>query len=204
MAVVAHALITLAELKAGLEITGATEDAKLETILNAMADRVRDDLGRQPVSTTYTDIRVDGSGQCALYDTEWPITTLTSVYVDAVLQTLWLPGDAVEPDTKDVALFASATPPWTRRFLHRWSGWPRGRGNVKLTYIAGYGIASYPIPDALKEATLMLCGSTYRTRTFNQYDTQSQSLNGQSVTFAPDLNVRRYWDCLRPYRRPAV
>lgn len=204
MAVVAHALITLAELKAGLEITGATEDAKLETILNVAADQVRDDLGRQPVSTTYTDTRLDGSGQCALYDVEWPITTLTSVYVDAVLQTLWIPGDAVEPETKDVALFASVNPAWTRRYLHRWSGWPRGKGNVKLTYIAGYAIANYPTPDRLKEATIIRCSSEYRIRTFSQGDTQTQSLNGQSVTFAPDLSWRRYWDCIRPYRRPAV
>ena len=187
MALQDNALVTLAEAKVGLKLTGATSDAAVETLINAVSDRIEGLTGRRLKTRTYANLRLDGPGRHLLTEVDWPITAISACVLDETTQTVWFPGDAGEPDDKDVYVVDGRDPKTTRWALYRWSRWSLGVANIKLSYTAGYGAAtpagSPPIPEDLKAAAIMLFRHWWYLQDRQAQGVQSRSIGAESVTY---------------------
>jgi len=159
-----NALVTIAELKAALQITGTEQDRTLASFITACSDGVETLTGRRLTSRTYTDeylyVRADRVVGIEWFDVEWPITAVTAVVVSGTPQTLWEPGAAGSPEDAEVFLLEARDPKHGRDRLYRPGGWPIG-ALIQRTYTAGYGGAGapgLPIPAHPKQAALALAG----------------------------------------------
>ena len=201
MALQANALLTLAEAKAALAITGASQDPILEGLINGVSDEIETLLGRRLIAATYTGVRLDGNGQCLLISPEWPITAVASCSLADVAQTIWMPGDSDAPEDHDVLVRDGADPKHSRWGIYRWAGWPLGMSNVKLTYTAGYGAVGFALPGDLKEAAAELLRERYHRQTRQEQGVSSRSVMGESVTFMPVSLGPGFWRTIAAYRR---
>lgn len=140
--------------------------------------------------------RLDGNGSNVLWPTGRPIRNIVALQVNG-----WAPpinvaygqqGVYIEKDGWSIAFgdsgFGSGTVQtvgwpsgqWTARF-------PMGRGNILLTYLAGYGIAvpnsnpqEFTTPDDLEEAVLMIIAYNYARR--DRVGLDSENIAGTAST----------------------
>jgi uncharacterized phiE125 gp8 family phage protein len=197
-----NALLTIAELKAALNIKGTEQDVALADFVNVCSDAMETFTGRRLVSRTYTDLyayvdRVLGTGWL---DVEWPITALTGLTVGATIQTVWMPGDLGIPTDFDAFVLDGPDPKHARDRIYRPGGWTPG-GMVKLTYTAGYGVPGFPIPGDLKQAVKSLAGDWYYYRTRQAEPVISRSAGAETVTYVNEALPRRFAALLNSYRR---
>jgi uncharacterized phiE125 gp8 family phage protein len=202
-----NALLTLAELKAALQIKNSDQDVALAGFINACADALETYTGRRLKSRTYTAeylyVKSDRVLGCEWLDVEFPITALTLLEVDRTAQTIWMPGDAGSPEDQDVFVLEARDPKHGRDRLFRRSGWPIG-ALVKRTYTAGYGVAgppAFPIPGDLKEAVISLAVEWYHLRTRQTEPVVSRSTAGETITYVNEALPRRFRALLLAYRR---
>ncbi len=128
-------LTSLADCKAWLGLTSTGDDAVLASLITAISAAVLADLGRTVLPRIVTDTR--GGNRTSLPLAQWPVTAVLSVTVDGIaLAAAPTPGVAgwwLDPP--------DAMPPGTMQRLHSIAGcFPRGRGNVAVTYRAGYEV----------------------------------------------------------------
>ena len=141
-------LTSLADCKAWLGLTSTGDDAVLTSLITAISAAVLADLGRSVLPRTVTDVLRGGSTSLPLR--QWPATSVISVTVDgAALAASPAPGaGGWLLDVPD------AMPPGAMQRLHAVGGrFPRGIGNVAVTYRAGYEI--------LGEAALVPAAAPY-------------------------------------------
>lgn len=151
--------LTLDEVKDHLRIDSSDEDALLSNLIHAAESHVDGlgDLGRAMITQSWAQYESQAPGWVRLRMT--PVQSLTSVeYYDAagVLQTatladfeLWRDGDFMICKPKDGAQWPQAD---TRADA------------IKITYVAGFGDATTDIPEAIREAMLMLIAHLYENR----------------------------------------
>jgi hypothetical protein len=156
VALAANALVTMAEARTVLGISGSTSDADVETMINRASDEAEHVRCMRPLKQrVITTLRVEGRCGPWLYPewyegAAWPIDPVASVpvvIVDGVTQTLWKSEADGDPATKDVSVYPD--------HFYRALGWaPTGTTsrNVVLTYSGGYN----PVPEDLKVAVLEL------------------------------------------------
>lgn len=185
-----NALLTEAEVRDALKMTAATlPDAEAQTLANAVSDRFEAETGRRLKSRTYTDqwtlVRTvidDEHGQ-AWRDVQAPITALTLIEIDGVVQTLWMPGDAGRPDDREVWVLPGDDPKKAQDRLYRKVGWALGQ-LVKRTYTAGYGVGAFLIPEDLKEAARATVRHFHLARDRQATNVASRSSGMETIIYA--------------------
>ena len=130
-------IITLASMKdyLGIDSTDTTNDDTIETMIDACQEIFENELNRELEEQTYTAY-IDGTGTKSIYVPVYPITSITSLYVDADRNfgsdTLISSSDYVfYPKTGEVTMVEGEYPV-------RYSYFAKGRQNVKITYVGGY------------------------------------------------------------------
>lgn len=165
------AIITLAELKTYLGITGTTEDSKLTTIVAATNTFVETYCNRAFEEAEYTEELYDGPGSSVLCLKNWPVSEVAEVIVeDTEVE------ERTEIDGEGYYLDAEAG------ILHNNDLWNRGRGIITVTYTAGYET----IPDDLKFAVLEL--ASYFRNMSGKSGIRSESLGSYSYSLMNDLS----------------
>ena len=181
-------LTTLDAVKAWLPdmASVSTSDDLLASLISAASRFVCNYTGRPSFDIlTYTE-RYDGTGHRSMLLRQWPVVEVQSLGFGAA--TLADPGDF----TLETPL-AGGGP--QRLSLAR-GGFPRGRGNVTVTYDAGYAA----VPADVAQATVELVGERFRTR--DRIGQTSKTLGGQETTafsLAAMNPAVQAW--LAPYRR---
>jgi uncharacterized phiE125 gp8 family phage protein len=197
-----NALLTLAELKAFLQITSSDQDAALEGFINGCSDAVETLTGRRLASRTYTDEHLHVRPEWVLgiewLDVEWPITAMQTLDVGGTPQTVWMPGDAGSPEDRDVYVLEARDPKHGRDRLFRPAGWPLGVF-VTRSYTAGYAAAA--IPGDLKQAVLTLAGDWYYRRTRQADPVISRSAGAETITYVNEALPRTFPTLMNAYRR---
>lgn len=126
MALNSNALITLDEIKDYLAILDLSQDGILEVLINAVSETFENHVGRKFVETTYTSLKIDGSGHSILWLPNWPVVSLSTVKEN---------GSTLVKDT-DFKVYDDIGA------LVKISGvWAEGFQNIEVTYKAGYQLA---------------------------------------------------------------
>ena len=131
-----NALITLAEIKEWLNLTGSDDNDFLQRSINEWSDTIETRLGRTILSANYTDEVHDGGKRAVTLD-NFPVTAISSIAVD---------GTALGTD--DYTLKAKSG------IIRMASGYnfAGGPGDILVSYTAGYTTA----PGDLKRAVTQL------------------------------------------------
>jgi hypothetical protein len=178
---VTHALTTLANVKEALTIPTATTDKDdlIKSIINAVTELIEGWCRRRFLSTTYTDELYDGDDSYILFLEHYPIISVTSLYVNDVLQTvrtetlgpgyvIYLKEGKIEHDMA-------------------FSG---GRQNIKITYVAGWAA----IPNDVEMAARMQASRVFQLINKKELDIASRSLADGSIQlmrkeFLPEVEI---------------
>ena len=134
-------LVSNADYKIALAISGSGEDTKLTQYSAEIDDCVKTYLGRDIETATYTDEIYDGSGTNYLITRQRPITAITTLQVYEGLD-----GDGVEDwetwtqndEYQRLIIVKEA------HALYMEPKFPKGDQNLKVTYTAGYSAANIP------------------------------------------------------------
>jgi len=211
-------LVTLAEAKAWVNITGTTEDAKLMSHITRASDWIEQMADRKLAERAFSSLRFTGPPSTKLYVPAWPIKTgaTITITVDAVAQVLWKTEADGLPDDADVVV--ASDDPWDTRwgaqnhFYRRWTwesalgfAWqsPRdpnfGQHNVLLSYTGGYN----PIPEDLKLAACYLVQKLFRDQQKQAVGFTSIALPaGGAISVPEPFMPREVRDLIAPYQRP--
>lgn len=135
-------LVALQDYKDALKIVNSTEDDKITQYSLEIEDRVKSYLGYDVEQTTYTDELYDGTGNEYLFTRHVPVTSITSLYIYEGLDSLgnedweeWTQNDEYDRlliETGGYQIFMDG------------AVFPKGRNNVKITYVAGYTTNTLP------------------------------------------------------------
>ncbi len=166
------ALTTLANVKYALQIPQGTTtfDDSLATMINLASKSIEARCRRQFKQATYTDKRYSGNGECLLFLPQYPVISVTSIYLDGVLQV------AFDPDAQagDYILHAE------HGILERPAGWSRGRQNIKVTHVANFAT----IPPAVAEICIAWVSRVFKGQLGG---VQDQSMDGYRVAFGAGI-----------------
>jgi len=135
-------LVALQDYKDALKIVNTSEDDKITQYSFEIEDRVKAYLGYDVEETTYTDEIYDGSGNEYLFPRHVPVTSITSLYIYEGLDSNgnedweeWTQNDEYSRlliETGGYQIFMDG------------AYFPKGRNNVKITYVAGYTANTLP------------------------------------------------------------
>lgn len=173
------ALTTLEALKSYLQIpdTNTSHDQFLNQLIEGVSWAVRRRTNREFNSAERTEFH-NGNGTEFIHLKHRPVTAVAGVWLDASgfygqaagsfadPETLLEPGrdfyvENLEANERNPSRLVMITNPWAFGVLNQVSPigetvhalWPRGRGNIKVTYTAGYR----EMPDDLEMAIHALC-----------------------------------------------
>lgn len=144
--------VTLADLKEHLDIdtTDTSKDSFLTNTLNACWKNLVNYLGQDLAQTTYTE-DYDGDGGKTLILDQFPVISITSLYVD------WNRTWQNSPFTPDSTTLIAPTSYFCNlktgviTIFNSYNSFSRGSGNVHVIYIAGYTTIPYDAKEALIE-----------------------------------------------------
>lgn len=176
------ALVTTSAITAYLGTSSsATEVSEVELLVNAAstlaADKTMRGLDNSGVSRFLSTSRTeyfDGDGSDTLYVKAYPITTVTSLYVDPDRDY----GSSTLIDTDDYSVYENEGTIKTDGNLLA-----GGRKSVKLTYTGGYTT----IPEDLQHAVKELVMFWYKRNTDKRVGVTSVSIGDKSITYEKDI-----------------
>jgi len=185
------AIVTPTKLKAWLKISGTSEDTILAAICNRANKYAVNYMGRNPVSTTYTEY-YDGNGSGILLLNNYPIINLTSLNDDSNRDF----GSATAIDVAaDVLLYEDSG---MVRLWNKKVAFYKGLANVKVVYVAGYAV----IPYDMEEAVLLIAMQTYKRIYQDQrIGLTSESLGEHTMSYSDDEMPKRSKMILNAYRK---
>jgi hypothetical protein len=173
------ALTTLEALKTFLKIpeTTNTRDDQLNQLIQSVSEAARKIANREFNSAERTEY-YDGNGSEHIYLRQRPVTAVGGLWLDANGYYGQAPNGFADPDTRmtpgtdfyaenlesnerNPSRLVLITNPWAFGILNQTAPigeyvharWPYGRGNLKVTYTAGYR----DIPDDLEMAVHQFC-----------------------------------------------
>lgn len=111
----------------------ATEKSRIELMVNAASQQIKDYTDRQFLSASYTEVH-DAQGSDLIFTREYPVVSISSVKLAAN-------GDFASATALDAANYCTDGNAVYLRFIST----PRGRGNVQVVYTAGYASIPYPV-----------------------------------------------------------
>lgn len=177
-------LTTLAAVKAYGSIAGTELDTLLGTLITRASAAIENFLQGSVLSAPYTETR-NGTGGTAMLLAEYPVTAVSSLSIDG---------------TTIPAAPAYGQPGWwlaNRTLLLAGYRFTRGRGNVLVSYTAGYASTPPDIEQACIE-TVMLA-----LKRRDHIDVSSKSLAGETISFITAELTPSAKQVLGAYRRVA-
>lgn len=173
-------IVTLAEMKADLNITDTQDDAVLTRWLLGLQGRFEERCNRCLLRGEDIEEILDG-GETYLFLSRFPVESVASVHVSA--EQIWTDATKLLP---------------TESILHKSRGrlirpgsalWPEGEQNVRVVYTGGYvacdGVVAAgqtAMPDALRGLFFMQAGFEWRNRL--ELGKSGVSVQGQSMQIA--------------------
>lgn len=159
-------LVTLANVKAWLNITSNNDDIVLLNLITAESAHIKNWLNRDILSQTYTDRR-DGNGRTSMPFANEPVTAVSGLTVNGIVIPASPDNGVMQPGYgfDDTELWLSGY------------SFVRGRRNVVMSYTAGYSTA----PSDIAQACVELVAIRYRER--DRIGHSSKSLGGETVSF---------------------
>lgn len=152
------ALATLTDVQEIVKIDGGAQ-AHVTNLLAAANQWALDYIGCDLAQASHTE-RLSGDGTRLLYPSYWPVTAVTSVVVENIGLTLSvIDYNDTTDSSQDVFL-----PEHGMFLVMRAVGetvyglgvWPRGYGNIKITYTAGYATIPERVRRAVAQLTLLM------------------------------------------------
>lgn len=162
-------LVTLAQVKVYLNLPSGAgpSDAVLQTMITAYSQAVRSYCNRDFTQQSYTE-QIDGPDSPRLALANGPVTSVASC---SILDDQGNPTAVAVTDIRIVSNGLGCVLAWPK-------GWfPRGFGNIVITYTAGFAT----IPADLAQAVCELVG--LRFRELDRIGYNSKSLAGETVSF---------------------
>jgi len=188
MAQAANALVTTANQRVyqGLEVD--THTALLELLIDSISTLFDNYTGRNLIKATYTAIYFDGNGEKELQLPNWPVDTASdfTLYEDDVLLT--------EGIDDDFVLYETAG--YVRKYGGVWLDAPK---SIKLTYSAGYAIAS--VPADLKLAVYKQVAHEFHKQANREWGKENRSMPDGSVSLITDNLLPDVEEILDRYRK---
>lgn len=189
MSLNANAMTTLAMAKSYLKLPAAADannDPIVELFINSSSEYIERECDRIFKQATYNEIR-SGRKQNIILLKQWPVTTISAVYVDSSGQF----GAGTALDATDYQIGDDGNS------LILMSGvFPNGYNNVKITYQAGYAT----IPSDLEHACLWGV-SFYRNLRDGQDIGRPQKSKGDENTQISQAMPQDVRDCIARYKR---
>ena len=184
-------LCEIADVQAWTGSNSPSAETILARLITAASRMVANYCGRSTFSaSSYTDT-YDGSGREFMLLRQWPVISVESI---ALLE---CGAPAVITDSTQFALEAPIPSGSNQRLtLLGFQRFPRGRGNVQVTYTAGYA----SVPFDVAQATIELVGEAYKRK--ERIGQTSVAMPNQStVSFSQaDMNAS-IKSMLQSYRR---
>lgn len=132
MALKDHALVTLAKLKTQLNIDTTDYDTIYENLINSVSRRMIQEIGHNPVYTSYSSISLDGTGKPRLLFPHLPIISISSLEendVELTENTQFL----ISPDDGVILRISSGLSAGFPK-----ANWAEGNRNIVISGIAGF------------------------------------------------------------------
>lgn len=226
-------LLAVPQLKTLLGITGSQEDARLGSLLAAADSWVKSYTGRDFERRTYTEF-YSGNNTQSIVLRHRPVKSVTSVYADDAGQY----GQSADPFPATTLL--SATADYMLRLDNDEAGWSQSgvlhrvgtvwpyrdrvaystrltpevgpaRGNVKVTYVAGYLVTALPphpesLPQGIAAAVAALVGYWRRSLGLGGFVTR-EKLGRWEVELKPLLRFgvpEEVYGLLESYREVVI
>jgi uncharacterized phiE125 gp8 family phage protein len=171
----AVALISAADLKTFLKITGTSEDAIVEMMVNRSSQLAARYCARNFIAADYVEY-YNGNGRAEMITKNYPIVSVASIYVDANREF----ASITQVDANDILLDKPAG--IIRLFPTHGSvgSFTRGWANVKISYNAGYGTIPYDVQEAV---TLIAMYSYKRHYQDQRIGLQSETIGDRNMTY---------------------
>jgi hypothetical protein len=175
-----RAILTLAEAKEYAKVTSSGDDGIISALINSVSEMVQGYLKRNLVSTAYVEY-YSGDGTRDLCLRNFPIVSLTSVYIDSLRA--WSSDTLVS--TSDLIVKKSSGILEAFNLLY---GFTPGQSNIKVSYTAGYTIGtgsdSGTMPYDIRFAAKRLIEHHYRLGySQRKLDYQTESMQQVNTTF---------------------
>lgn len=208
MALSAFALVSLAELKAHLTVSGSGLDSVLELVIDRASDAIEAHLAGELVTRgQVTELYTFDASSEVLQLAQWPVIALATVKEGAHGGGAWTAAATLVEGTDFVVDKAAGR-------LTRISGgarrrWAVGFESVQVVYRAGYQDAAgspadaAPVPPAIRDVCLALAARRYsQIKRAGDFDAQSVS-NGMGAVsrFLPGELLRMEREALAPFVR---
>lgn len=178
-------LTTLAHVKNWAEVDGTNDDTVIQMCLVGLSRYIYNRTGRATLGPHVNLSQVyNGSGSNILALRDWPVVSLTSVYVNGVSMALssgyGIGGVAVTgSERKFIAILAAMSGASNYPILSSSPGiFHRGTNNIQVNYQAGYGY----VPEDLEQAVCEGVSLNYKRKAWQDMKSESQSTTGSSGT----------------------
>lgn len=186
------ALTSLSDAKAFLGITGSSEDTIVGDLVNMASDVVNKYCNRKFLAADYTEY-YNGDGTFELILKNYPVNSVDSLY-DDVLRAF--------DSTSEIDVSADVLVDGSTGILRLWnneSAFEPGQANVKVTYNAGYALAS--MPYSVKQAVHLIMQDWYKNAyQFKRTGIASETnASGESKTFQDNALPEKVTKMLDPY-----
>lgn len=135
-------LVALQDYKDALKIANDTENDKIEQYSYEIEDRIKSYLGYDVEESTYTDEIYDGTGCEYLFPRHVPVTSIVSLYIYEGLDSLG--AEDWEEWTQDDEYSRLLIETGGYQIFMDGAKFPKGRNNIKITYVAGYDSNTLP------------------------------------------------------------
>jgi len=191
MAVNAKDLITIADVKTFLSISGSTYDTLLQDLVTQVSYFLESYCDRQLIDLNASITEIMDGGDSTIMLKSYPVKTVVSVSINT--------GPLDNPNW-----FALSASYYNYRAengsLYVICGTPKGRQNLKVVYTAGYKVAdsTYPVPFDLQLAARSLVAKFYQKRMAQ--GVLNENIGGASVNWNEEMDptiVRM----LEPFKR---
>lgn len=195
------AIVSLAEAKEYLKVTSSGDDAIISHLINATSAWVQNYIKRDVVSQSRVEY-YSGDGSSELILKNRPIAAVASLYIDELRA--W--GSDTLVDSANLIIKKGQGILTAFNLLY---GFTHGHANIKVTYTAGYtvatdGGASGTMPYDLRMAVKRILDQHYRLGyTQRKLDTASESMSGMNITFRESAIPKDALSMLDGYREVA-
>ena len=171
-------LTTLANCKSWLKLTAAqtTDDTILSRLISASSALLQSWLNRNILAQVYTEV-LDGQGNNQIVFANYPVTAVASLSIDKIIIPASIDGGVLQAGYgfDDGRLWVIGYQ-FTRNSGYA-NDFTRGRGNVTVSYTAGYAT----VPLDIEQACIEMVSIKYRMR--DRIGQKSVAMGGESTSF---------------------
>jgi hypothetical protein len=193
-------LVSNADYKTALGITGSGEDTKLTQYSAEIDDKVKTYLGYDVETASYTLQLYDGNGTNRLYPRHIPVTTFTKLEVYEGIDSA---GDEDWEEWTQNDEYGRILIEDNGNVIYMDVAFPEGSNNIRLAYTAGYSAAN--IPDDIDYVCKQLMSMKYLVLDKKMLGKTSESLSvGGSSTNTYELDEMKILKQIEHHRLPRI